>query len=247
MVLGPSAFRPIALPSLLTWGERVAFGLCFLGVPGFCLGAASGRLWLLEEGGRKRELGAFLPYLPLPWEVFCFVLFFFSFPPMAASPLQFQLLPYDPGSWAMVIPLPPSVFLDLGTIVAFCYGQSGWSCHPLLASDLHPTYNQFPELPFIWNGVVHFPGWCLTDTNLLEVSCGTLKPLKHACCVELSDAQRDFGLPWEEFFSCWFERDKSPLCEDCIHWKCFTHQTSPLLVCMVPASQGGAYPWEVIR
>lgn len=119
----------------------------FLGGPWLLPG---GNQWetLAIGGGWEEERTWGISSLP-PSTLRGVFVFFPPAPPMAASPLQFQLLPYDPGSWAMVIPLPPSVFLDLGTIVAFCYGQSRWSCHPLLASDLHPTYNQFPELPFI--------------------------------------------------------------------------------------------------
>lgn len=132
---------------LLTWGGR--------GWPlGYVSWGSLASAWRQPVGdfgywrrvGGRENLGHFFPTSLYLERCFCFLP---PCPPMAASPLQFQLLPYDPGSWAMVIPLPPSVFLDLGTIVAFCYGQSGWSCHPLLASDLHPTYNQFPELPFI--------------------------------------------------------------------------------------------------
>lgn len=205
-----------------------------------------GSLWeaLAIGGGWEEErTWAFLPYLPLPWEVphptnGCI------FPTVPA----FDLWPWCLGSGATssLIPLPPSVSLDLGTIMTFCYSNL-WVVLPC-PLDFWPSPSSIEPISCIlfhmkWG--VCFPGWCLTDTNLLEVSFGTLKPSGAHLLYGIIWCTRDFSLLWEEFFSCCFERDKYRRL--CIHWKFSTHQISLLLVCMVPASQGGAYLWEVNR
>lgn len=118
---------------------------------------------------------------------------------------------------------------------------SGWSCHPLLVSDLfHPPSDQFPALSFIWNSGVCFPGWHLTDARLLGWggSFGTLQPLGGRLLCGIVGCTKGLWFARRGIFRllAW-ERQVSSFWRLCFPWKFSIHQTS--LCCLSAWPQPG--------
>ena len=105
-VPGQFALRSTALPSLLCY-RGGAFRQHFLGSL-----ASGGSQWGGQEEGRTWGAAS---YLSLPGDASL---------AKAASPLQFQLLLFDSGLWALAIPRPPSVQPDPKS-VAFTVANLG--------------------------------------------------------------------------------------------------------------------------
>ena len=187
------------------------------------------------------EPGAFLFYLPLPWEASL---------AMPISPLQLQLLSCDPDPWALVNTIS-SLWLSRPRDKWWHFAVANlWSSHhPIVASDLFcPPYNQFPALSFICLKYLqrHLFSWLGSDWYR-PIRGFRLEPSNRGectCSTQSSDPWGTLVCPEKNVSPAGLKETSHPFLKTLYSLKVLHSSDTSLLVCMVPAGQGRAHQWE---